>query len=46
MVRIEPLCRPAFGHKKFETNFGGDAEAKDECKLKITREIGKCVQIC
>jgi hypothetical protein len=37
------LCRPAFGHKKFETNFTEQPSAKNECKLKITREIGKCV---
>jgi len=37
------LCRPAFGHKKFESNFSTLKDSKKECKLKMFREFGGCV---
>ena len=36
------VCRPAFGYKKFESNFKNIDNAKSECKLKMFRELGEC----
>ena len=36
------MCRPAFGYKKYDSNFKDIERAKRECSLKMFRRLGEC----